>query len=68
MYFGPGSGVGLACDGRVQIAGVYADTTKVRATASADSALALVNGLLALNFFDLPETYQAKSWRREAHT
>lgn len=49
--------VGMSCDGRIVIDGAYADTTRVRATASPDSVLALVDDLLRLNFFNLRREY-----------
>ena len=49
--------VGMSCDGSIVIAGAYADSTKVRATTSPDSVLALVNDLLALDFFGLKAEY-----------
>lgn len=48
---------GLSCDGRFSIVGAYSDTTAIRGAADPDSALALVNGLLALNFFELPDRF-----------
>lgn len=49
--------VGMSCDGRIVIDGAYADTTRVRATTSPDSVLALVDDLLLLNFFNLRAKY-----------
>lgn len=49
--------VGMSCDGRIVIDGAYADTTRVRATTSPDSVLALVDDLLFLNFFNLRTEY-----------
>lgn len=50
---------GLSCDGRFSILGAYSDTTTIRGTVAPDSALALVNELLALNFFELPDLFGA---------
>lgn len=57
--------VAMSCDGRVLISGAYADSTKVRATTSPDSVLALVNELLALNFFGLKPGYPYERGRAE---
>ena len=49
----------LSCDGRFRIIGAYSDTTTIRGTVPPDSALTLVNDLLALNFFELPDRFGA---------
>jgi hypothetical protein len=54
---------GLSCDGRIQIIGVYADTTRVRGVVSPDSALVVVNELMALNFFEQPEEFGATQYK-----
>ncbi len=48
---------GLSCDGKFKILGAYSDTTTIRGTVSPDSALAIINELLALNFFELPSEF-----------
>ena len=55
----------LSCDGRYEIVGAYSDTTAIRGKASPDSALAMVNGLLSLNFFELPEEFSASRYQLE---
>jgi pimeloyl-ACP methyl ester carboxylesterase len=48
---------GLSCDGRFSIVGAFSDTTTIRGTVDPDTALALVNELLALNFFEQPARF-----------
>jgi hypothetical protein len=55
--------VGMGCDGRLRISGAYSDTTVIRSSASPDSALALVNGLLAMDFFGQPKLFKAECGR-----
>ena len=50
---------GLSCDGRLQLLGVYADSTRVIASVAPDSALVIVNELLALSFFEQPEEFDS---------
>jgi len=49
----------LICDGRFRIVGAYSDTTTIRGIASPDSALSLVNELLAIQFFDQPSKFKS---------
>ena len=58
----------LSCDGRFRIAGAYSDTTVIRGVVPPDSAIAIVNELLALNFFEQPSKFGKKRFwlkRRE---
>lgn len=50
----------LSCDGRFGILGAYDDTTTIRGTVPADSALAFVNELLAMNFFELSPEFGSR--------
>ena len=52
---------GLDCEGNLQIAGAYADTTTIRTSISPNSGLAYVDELLAMDFFGQPTEYLAQS-------
>ena len=49
---------GLGCDGRLKIVGVYSDTTAIRAVVSPDTALTIINELLAIDFLGQPAEYR----------
>jgi hypothetical protein len=57
---------GLSCDGRFRIFGAYNDTTTIRGTVSPDTALAFINGLLALNFFEMPTEFGSSGLQLES--
>ena len=61
--FGPHGPIaaGLDCEGNLQIAGAYADTTTIRITIAPDMALAYVDELLAMDFFGQPTEYRGRS-------
>ena len=59
-YNGWGSGLvaGLGCDGRLKIVGAYRDTTSIRSVIAPDSALAIINELLGIDFFGQPAEFR----------
>ncbi len=55
----------LDCRGKLRIVGAYADTTSILASVIPDSAVAIIDKLLALDFYGQPEVYETRRFHAE---
>ena len=55
----------LDCRGKLRIVGAYSDTTSILASVIPDSAVAIIDKLLALDFYGQPEVYETRRFHAE---